>query len=86
MNRRSVIRCILGLTAAPKILAEINLNPKTCTVGPTTKLFSELNFAVPDYMPRLIEKYGSTSWMSFSDELNKITEYEANKKRSNTEG
>lgn len=27
MNRRSVIRCILGLAAAPKILAELDFKP-----------------------------------------------------------
>lgn len=31
MNRRSVIRCILGLAAAPKILAEMDFKPPLIT-------------------------------------------------------
>lgn len=27
MNRRSLIKCILGVAAAPKILAELDFNP-----------------------------------------------------------
>lgn len=60
MNRRSLIKCILGLTAAPKILAELDFKPPVIA-GPTTNLFNDLVFTVPDYMPRLMEKYGNTS-------------------------
>jgi len=32
MNRRSLIKCILGLAAAPKILAELDFNPPLVAV------------------------------------------------------
>lgn len=42
MNRRSLIKCILGLAAAPKILAEMNFNPPmSATRGATQSLISE---------------------------------------------
>lgn len=66
MNRRSVIRSILGLAIAPKILAEIDFKPLTPTLGPSTSLFQELRLLVPDYLPKLIEKYGSTNWGGFN--------------------
>lgn len=71
MHRRSLIKCILGLAAAPKILAEIDFNPPAVAKGVTTSLFKDLNFMVPDYMPRLMEKYGNTSWMDGMELLRK---------------
>jgi hypothetical protein len=62
MQRRSLIKCILGLAAAPKILAEINFNPPMVSAVPTARLFNDLNTLWPDYMSRLIEKYGNTNW------------------------
>ena len=69
MNRRSLIKSILGLAAAPKILAEINFNPPMVAKGATTSLFKDLIFVVPDYMPKLIEKYGNTSWGLTADQF-----------------
>lgn len=67
MHRRSLIKCILGLAAAPKVLAEMEFKPPiVAKTGMTTNLFNDLNFVVPDYMSKMIEKYGSTSWAEFS--------------------
>lgn len=63
MNRRSVIRCILGLAVAPKILAEINLAPVTPVT--TASFFNDLNFSVPDYLPQILKKYGSTDFVFY---------------------
>jgi len=62
MNRRSVIRSILGLAIAPKILAEIDFKPVVASPA-SASLFKDLYFAVPDYLPRLMEKYGNSSFM-----------------------
>lgn len=67
MNRRSLIKCILGLAAAPKILTELDFKPPI-VAGHTTNLFKDLVLTVPDYMPRLLEKYGSNSWIGLSAE------------------
>lgn len=65
MNRRSVIRSILGLAVAPKILAEIDFKPMA-SKAVTASLFQDLQFVIPDYLPKLIEKYGNTSWAEFN--------------------
>ncbi len=68
MNRRYLIKSILGLTVAPKILAEIDFNPPMAAAT-TSNLFKDLNIMIPDYMPRLLEKYGSTSWALTADQF-----------------
>jgi hypothetical protein len=48
---------------APKVLAELNLETPLVANSQSTKaLFNDLIFLVPDYMPKLIEKYGNTNW------------------------
>lgn len=65
MTRQSFLKCLLGLAASPKIVSEIDFEPPLISkIGPTSTLFSQLNFAIPDYLPKLIEKYG-TSWAEY---------------------
>lgn len=65
MHRRSLIKCILGLAAAPKVLAEMDFKPPI-VAAPTANLFKDLVLTVPDYMPKLLEKYSNTNWEWFS--------------------
>lgn len=63
MNRRSVIRSILGLAVAPKILAEIDFKPVIAPAA-MTHLFKDLQFVIPDWVPRIIEKYGNNDFIA----------------------
>lgn len=69
MHRRSLIKCILGLTAAPKILAEMDFKPPIVAnqkfKGIIPTLLSQ-EYTVIDYKPgnftlkdfnELVEKY-----------------------------
>lgn len=48
------------MAVAPDIISRLEIKPPL--VSNTTYLFRDLCFVVPDYMPKLIEKYGNTSW------------------------
>lgn len=54
MNRRSLIKCILGLAAAPKILAELDFNPpivaKKGAIGLIPTLLSK-EYTVVEFRP-----------------------------------
>jgi hypothetical protein len=63
MNRRSLIKSLFTIAVAPKILTELNLDvPKVANQQLTKSLFTDLHLLVPDYMTKLIEKYGNTNW------------------------
>lgn len=63
MNRRSVIRCILGLAAAPKILAEIDFKPPVIpTAGATKSLMADLQLLTPQFYKTYVEKYSDTNF------------------------
>lgn len=66
MNRRSVIRCILGLAAAPKILAELDFKPPIVAQS-TAALFRDLNFVIPQYYKTYVEKYGNANFTTFME-------------------
>lgn len=68
MTRQSFLKCLLGLAASPEIVSEIDFEPPLVSkVGPTATLFSQLNFVMPDYLPKLIEKYGNVSWAEYNN-------------------
>jgi len=72
MDRRSLIKSILGLAAAPKILAEINFNPPIAAAPVATKgLFSDLQLLTPQYYNTLVEKYGNTNYTGLIEEIGK---------------
>lgn len=67
MQRRSLIKCILGLAAAPKILAEMDLKPPMVPqVGATASLFKDLQFVTPQFMGEMIKKYGNENFTHFA--------------------
>jgi hypothetical protein len=41
--------------------------------GATTTLFNDLNFVIPDYLPKILEKYGGDDF-DFSKQLDLIAE------------
>lgn len=72
MNRRSLIKSLFTIAVAPKILAELNLEvPMIAKPQLTKSLFNDLNLLVPDYMTKMIEKYGNTNWADQWDLLAK---------------
>ena len=56
MNRSSFLKSLFVLVASPKMLVELKAAPK-----PVIKagIFNDLTFVIPDYIPKLMEKYGS---------------------------
>lgn len=71
MERKSFIRSLITLAVAPKLIAELNIPAVAAPLpaGPTTLLFSQLHFVVPDYMPALIAKYGNDDFLTIMNEI-----------------
>ena len=68
MNRRSVIRCILGLAAAPKILAEVDFKPLVIpTTGATKSLMADFQLLTPQFYKTMVEKYGNTNFTTLME-------------------
>lgn len=68
MNRRSVIRCILGLAAAPKILAEVDFKPLVIpTTGATKSLMADLQLLTPQFYKTMVEKYGDANFTTLME-------------------
>jgi len=63
MNRRYLIKSILGLAAAPKILAEMNFEPPITPKPLLTKsLIKDMQLITPQYYKGIVEKYGNENW------------------------
>jgi len=60
MNRGSFLRQIVMIVVAPDIITQLQVKPPG--VPNTRNLLQNMNFIVPDYMPKLIEKYGNINW------------------------
>lgn len=54
---------VRGATGAPGVVAYPS--------GLTTGIFNELNFVIPEYIPKIVSKYGNTSYMLASEILGK---------------
>lgn len=67
MNRKGFLRSIVMVAAAPDLVSQLEIKPPA--IPNTTKMLNQLNFMIPDYLPALIKKYGSTSWMQQDLEL-----------------
>lgn len=65
MNRSTFLKSLFILAASPKVLAEISRKPKVSTAG----LFNDLNFVIPEYIPKLCEKYGDVSFYEVMQRL-----------------
>lgn len=63
MKRGGFLKSIAMLAVAPEIIAKMEFKPPLISSGATTGLFNDLHFIVPDYLPKLIEKYGNTNWV-----------------------
>lgn len=71
MDRSSFLRSLFIVAAAPKMLAKINLTPKT---PPINTLFKDLNFVIPDYYNKMVAKYGDTNFFLVMESLdNSVT-------------
>lgn len=65
MNRKGFLRSIVMIAVAPDLISQLELRPPV--VSNTRGLFSDIKFMVPEYLPKLMEKYGNVSLPSFSD-------------------
>lgn len=68
MDRSSFLRSLFVVAAVPKILAKIDLTQKKL---PINGLFKDLNFVCPDYVDRVVAKYGETSFLMSMELLGK---------------
>lgn len=79
MNRRSLIKCILGLAATPKILAEVDFKlPIAAAPGLTKSLIEDLQLLTPQYYNSYTKKYGSHDFMWWLNEIGKAKEAPGN--------
>lgn len=65
MDRSSFLKSLFVLVASPKLLAELKTAPKPVI---TPGIFNDLQFVIPDYMPKLMEKYGDKSFYALMKE------------------
>lgn len=65
MDRKGFLRSIVMIVSAPDIISQMELKPPV--VSNTVTLFRDMNFMVPDYLPKLMEKYGNDNLSSFGD-------------------
>lgn len=69
MNRKEFIRALTILSVAPKTVSEVGVAvplPEK-PIGVMAPIISNIKFLVPDYMPKLMEKYGKDELSSFDD-------------------
>lgn len=79
MHRRSLIKCILGLAAAPKILAELDFEPPVvANTGLTRSLIGDLQLLTPQYYKSFIDKYGSVDYSWWLSEMGKAKKHSGN--------
>lgn len=79
MKRSSFIKSLIGLASVPKIAAGIA--PLSIGEQPTLplykdynysgNLFTDLDMAIPDWIPQMIAKYGNDNYDSINEMLNK---------------
>lgn len=70
MHRRSLIKCILGLAAAPKILAEMEFAPPIVPQPLLTKsLFRDMQLLTPQFYNSYLEKYGDMNYTQLMSSL-----------------
>lgn len=76
MTRSSFLKSIFALAIAPKVIAQLAIRPPIKTLT-NAQLFNDLNFLIPDYHKRCVEKYGNENYTMFMELLS--TENERNK-------
>lgn len=70
MNRGSFIKSLIGLIAAPKILAEIEFQSnQSAVINSTESLITDLNLLIPNYYNSCVIKYGSQDYELFKKML-----------------
>lgn len=70
MKRKSFLKSLLVLIAAPKIVKDVDFkkaetikpSPITGVSGSSTQLFNDLNLIMPYYIKELYERYGSENY------------------------
>lgn len=65
MERKSFIRSLLTLAAAPKLIAKLNIPMKAAPlpVGGNAALFGDLQLLTPNYYTAYFTKYGDQSFV-----------------------
>lgn len=75
MHRRFLIKCILGLAASPKILAELDFKPPVvANTALTRSLVGDLQLLTPQFYKSYIDKYGSVDFTWWLNEIGKAKE------------
>jgi hypothetical protein len=59
MNRSSFLKSLFVLAASPKVLAELQTQPK---IVMNPGIFNDLRFVIPEWIPELCKKYGSENF------------------------
>lgn len=73
MERKSFIRSLLALAAAPQIIAELNIPApaKPLPAGATVSLFRDLQLLTPKYYHDFMAKYGHESFVDVMNAMGK---------------
>ena len=73
MKRSSFIKSLLVMAIAPKTIAEVVKTipaPPLVSAG-TSSLFNDLNLLAPQYLPKMMEKYGNSDFTFFMEQMRK---------------
>lgn len=63
MERKSFFKSLIGLIIAPKVISEIDWEPKNDTLEPADdELGTDLNLLIPQYYKQYMDRYGSDSY------------------------
>lgn len=80
MNRGSFLRNLFGAAAAIVIAPAVKMLPIAQTAAlPTAinaSLFNDLNFIIPEWYPKMVEKYGNSNYMEMVEWLCNTNEKE----------
>jgi hypothetical protein len=70
-KNRSLIKSILTLAAAPKILSEIDFKPPIVAKPISKGLFSDLQLLTPQYYKAFVDKYGNGDFTTLMEAMGK---------------
>jgi len=76
MERGSFFKSLATLIVAPKILVKINWTKALKHKSPTKAIFNDLQMVIPEWYPKMIEKYADSNYMTIMEAMGHGVEVE----------